>query len=361
MTQSTIISAQSAEKFNQQVLAWFHQQGRKHLPWQQDKTPYRVWISEIMLQQTQVATVIPYYLRFMESFPTIIDLANADEDDVLHHWTGLGYYARARNLHKTAKTIRDQYQGNFPQEIDDVIALAGIGRSTAGAILSLALKKHHAILDGNVKRVLARCFTVEGYNGQAKFEKALWPIAEKLTPAKQVEHYNQAMMDLGAMVCTRSKPLCEQCPLNNNCFAYASNQQLHFPQKKPKKTTPVRTTTMVIARVDNKVLMEKRPPSGIWGGLWCFLEVDNESEIELLLSNHDLSIKQITPLESFRHTFSHFHLDISPMLVHCQQKMSKEINDVNAQKWYDLTTEASVGFAASTSKLVEQVKQIQTF
>lgn len=357
MKENTIISAETAEKFSQQVLTWFHQQGRKHLPWQQNKTPYRVWISEIMLQQTQVATVIPYYLRFMESFPTIIDLANASEDSVLHHWTGLGYYARARNLHKSAKIIRDEYQGEFPDHIDEVIALPGIGRSTAGAILSLALKKHHSILDGNVKRVLARCFTVEGYNGQSKFEKALWPITDTLTPAIEVEHYNQAMMDLGAMVCTRSKPLCEQCPLMNHCFAYASDEQANYPQKKPKKTTPVKETIMVIPRVHNKVLMEKRPPSGIWGGLWCFLEVNKEEEIENLLQKNNLNVTDSTLLESFRHTFSHFHLDITPILVDCEPTKSKEINDVKQQKWYDLTTEASVGLAASTSKLIEQVKQ----
>ncbi|MEW6990843.1 A/G-specific adenine glycosylase [Colwelliaceae bacterium 6441] len=361
MTKSTQISALSAEKFSQQVLTWFEQQGRKHLPWQENKTPYRVWISEIMLQQTQVATVIPYYQRFMASFPTIVDLANADEDNVLHHWTGLGYYARARNLHKTAKIIRDEYQGEFPVNIEEVIALPGIGRSTAGAILSLALKKHHAILDGNVKRVLARCYTIEGHNAQAKFEKALWPIAEQLTPQLGVEKYNQAMMDLGAMICTRSKPLCEQCPIQKNCFAYASNEQSNYPQKKPKKITPVKETIMVIARVNNKVLMEKRPPSGIWGGLWCFLEVTNHSDVAAMLGKNHLAVKKTTPLESFRHTFSHFHLDITPLLVDCEQEISKEINDVNQHKWYDLTKEASVGLAASTSKLIEQVKQQQIY
>jgi len=357
MTINTTISAESAEIFSQNVLTWFHQQGRKHLPWQQNKTPYRVWISEIMLQQTQVATVIPYYQRFMASFPTITDLANADEDNVLHHWTGLGYYARARNLHKTAKIIRDQYQGNFPDNIDDVIELAGIGRSTAGAILSLALKKHHSILDGNVKRVLARCYLVDGHNAQAKFEKALWPIADLLTPANGVEHYNQAMMDLGAMVCTRSKPSCEQCPLMSGCLAYAGDEQTNFPQKKPKKVTPVKETMMIIARLGNNVLMEKRPPAGIWGGLWCFLEVKSEKEISPLLASHNLAIKQTTMLDSFRHTFSHFHLDITPILIDCKQVNSKEINDVSQQKWYNLTTDAAVGFAASTSKLIDIIKQ----
>lgn len=355
------ISSASAQTFSQNMLTWFHQQGRKHLPWQQNKTPYRVWISEIMLQQTQVATVIPYYQRFMESFPTIVDLANADEDTVLHHWTGLGYYARARNLHKTAKIITEQYQGIFPEDIDDVIALPGIGRSTAGAILSLSLKKHHAILDGNVKRVLARCYLVEGHNAQVKFEKALWPIANKLTPKKEVDNFNQSMMDLGAMVCTRSKPLCEQCPLQSSCLAYAGNEQANFPQKKPKKVIPVKSTIMVIPRVSTnnniQVLMEKRPPTGIWGGLWCFLETDSLEKIDELLASLNLTATSQQVMTAFRHTFSHFHLDIQPVLVDCKHTNLQEINETNKQQWYDLSIEESVGLAASTQKLISLLKK----
>jgi len=350
------ISNASATKFSQQVLNWYQQLGRKHLPWQQNKTPYRVWISEIMLQQTQVATVIPYYLRFMESFPSISALANADDDDVLHHWTGLGYYARARNLHKAAKTIQADYNGEFPQKIDEVIALPGIGRSTAGAILSLSLNKHHAILDGNVKRVLARCYTVEGHNAQAKFEKTLWPIAEVLTPKEGVAQFNQAMMDLGSLVCTRSKPNCSDCPLQSGCLAFAGNEQANFPQKKPKKVIPEKSTIMVIPRIKNeygsKVLMEKRPPSGIWGGLWCFHEVTHQEAVSDLLKGLGLKVQEQQILAIFRHTFSHFHLDIQPIIVDCQYAGTQEINENSQQQWYDLTTEASVGFAASTQKLI---------
>lgn len=361
MKESNHISAESAEKFQQSMLTWYHQQGRKNLPWQQDKTPYRVWISEIMLQQTQVATVIPYYQRFMKSFPTITELANADEDTVLHHWTGLGYYARARNLHKTAQIIRDQYQSIFPSDIEQVVALPGIGKSTAGAILSLSLKKHHPILDGNVKRVLARYYMVEGHNAQAKFEKALWPIAQTLTPIEGVEHYNQSMMDLGATICTRSKPLCEQCPIQDNCFAHAADEQANFPQKKPKKVTPVKQTIMVIPRLNNQVLMEKRPPAGIWGGLWCFIEVDDERNMDSVLAEHNLLSTNITRLDQFRHTFSHFHLDITPLLIDCQWQSAKEINDVNQQKWYDLTTNVEVGLAASTTKLINTIIQLPIY
>ena len=357
MKNAITISANSAERFGQQVVSWYHQQGRKHLPWQQDKTPYRVWISEIMLQQTQVATVIPYYQRFMSSFPTITDLANADEDVVLHHWTGLGYYARARNLHKAAKIMANDYSGEFPVDIDEVIALPGIGRSTAGAILSLSLKQHHPILDGNVKRVLARSYLVDGYNGLSKFDKALWQLSEKLTPAKETDCFNQAMMDLGATVCTRTKPTCELCPVEQSCLAKAGDQQANYPQKKPKKKIPEKTTVMVIPRLSvgssSQVLMEKRPPSGIWGGLWCFHEVSEPDKIDDLLAKLSLKSLSSQTLKEFRHTFSHFHLDITPVVIDCQQLAIKEINEPNQQKWYDLDQGLSVGLAASTQKLIK--------
>ncbi|MEW6981521.1 A/G-specific adenine glycosylase [Colwelliaceae bacterium 6471] len=356
MTNEIIISAKSAAQFGQQVIDWYHIQGRKHLPWQQDKTSYRVWISEIMLQQTQVATVIPYYQRFMASFPSITALANADEDTVLHHWTGLGYYARARNLHKAAKIMRDEYQGKFPESIDDVVALPGIGPSTAGAILSLSLNKHHAILDGNVKRVLARCYTITGHNGQSSFEKKLWPVATCLTPKEGVAQYNQAMMDLGSLVCTRTKPKCDICPLSANCLAFLGNEQANFPQKKPKKTIPEKSTIMVIPRINQNVLMEKRPPSGIWGGLWCFHEVTSHEDILPLLTKLNLQQLSKEALTPFRHTFSHFHLDIEPVVVDCEHLPAKEINEFNQQQWYNLATEASVGLAASTQKLISQLK-----
>jgi len=321
-----------------------------------------------MLQQTQVATVIPYYQRFMASFPTINDLANSDEDIVLHHWTGLGYYARARNLHKAAKIIAEQHQGVFPIDIEQVIALPGIGRSTAGAILSLSLNQHHPILDGNVKRVLARSYLVEGYNGLSKFDKALWQLSEQLTPVKETASFNQAMMDLGATVCTRSKPNCSLCPVETSCLANASDQQTLFPQKKPKKKIPEKKTIMVIPRIRNEfsemVLMEKRPPAGIWGGLWCFYEVSQLEEIDKLLAKLSLKIRvnknQATDnnkeamniLPEFRHTFSHFHLDITPIIVDCQQLNLSIINEVDKQKWYDLQQPISVGLAASTKKLL---------
>ncbi|QOL26844.1 A/G-specific adenine glycosylase [Thalassotalea sp. LPB0316] len=355
MTNTIKISQTSADIFANQVLTWYEQQGRKSLPWQQNKTPYRVWISEIMLQQTQVATVIPYYQRFMASFPTISDLALADEDSVLHHWTGLGYYARARNLHKTAKIIHREYDGKFPETLEQVIELPGIGRSTAGAILSLSLNKHYPILDGNVKRVLARCYTVEGHNGQAKYEKQLWPITETLTPAKGVAQFNQAMMDLGAMVCTRSKPKCEECPLQSGCLANLGGLQAEFPQKKPKKSIPEKQTIMVIPKINSQLLMEKRPPSGIWGGLWCFHEVADESEISLFLAKMNLVEQERQTFEAFRHTFSHFHLDITAIVIECEQHSATQINEKSAQQWYDIAQQNSVGLAASTVTIISKI------
>ena len=322
-----------------------------------------------MLQQTQVTTVIPYYLRFMESFPTIELLANADEDNVLHHWTGLGYYARARNLHKAAKQITVEHQGIFPSTLEEVVALPGIGRSTAGAILSLSLNQHQAILDGNVKRVLSRNYLVEGYNGLAVFEKTLWKISETLTPAKNTGHYTQAMMDIGATVCTRSKPLCEKCPLQSSCLANASSQQSIFPNKKPKKTLPEKSTIMIIPRITNNdedsVLMEKRPPVGIWGGLWCFHEVGSEDEIPSLLLKLGLTSESMYKTPAFRHTFSHFHLDIQPIVLQCNktsaQKTTNEVQEPiqgTQDKWYDLRNNVNAGLAASTKQLITLLKSI---
>ena len=232
--------------FSDRVLHWFDAHGRKHLPWQQQISAYRVWVSEIMLQQTQVTTVIGYFERFMQRFPDVVTLANAPQDDVLHLWTGLGYYARARNLHKAAQQIATDHGGEFPQTLEQVMALPGIGRSTAGAILSIACGKSHPILDGNVKRVLARYYAIEGWPGKRAVEDTLWQHATENTPATRTNHYTQAMMDLGAMICTRSKPACDKCPLQSDCIAYAQGKQNEYPGKKPKKTLPVKSTVMWI-------------------------------------------------------------------------------------------------------------------
>ncbi|MGB1141418.1 MAG: A/G-specific adenine glycosylase, partial [Halioglobus sp.] len=267
------------KEFADRVLAWFDTHGRHDLPWQYDTTAYRVWVSEIMLQQTQVKTVIPYFERFMAAFPDVDALAGAPEDEVLHLWTGLGYYARARNLHRAAKQVAFELGGTFPDSIEGLQALPGVGRSTAGAIASIALAQRASILDGNVKRVLARLHRVAGWPGQSAVHNQLWDIAEHYTPTARCADYTQAMMDLGATLCTRSKPACALCPMANDCEANAAGDQTDYPGKKPKKALPVRATHFLVLRNrDGDIWLEKRPAEGIWGGLWCFPEVASLEE-----------------------------------------------------------------------------------
>lgn len=350
--QNTIKSTNKT--FSEKILAWFDLHGRKNLPWQLNKTPYTVWVSEIMLQQTQVKTVIPYYLAFMQRFPDVLSLADAPQDEVLHHWTGLGYYARARNLQKAAQIIRDEHQGQFPEQLDLLIALPGIGRSTAGAILSLACGQHQSILDGNVKRVLTRYFAVEGWPSNKKVETELWLLADKLTPKHRTADYTQAMMDMGATLCTRSKPQCDLCPVYSDCLAFVQGRQAELPHKKPKKTIPVRSTIMLIPMWQKQLLIYKRPPAGLWGGLWGFHEVEHIEQIaERALSLGFDDIQQ-QPLTSFRHTFSHFHLDIQPVVLHLKQQPVGQIME-DTQMWFDLTQPQNVGLAAPTKKLFSTI------
>ena len=303
-----------ADEFAQALLSWFDDYGRHDLPWQQNKTPYRVWVSEIMLQQTQVKTVIPYYERFMQRFPRVEDLAAADQDEVLSYWAGLGYYARGRNLHKAAQIIVNDLDGKFPTEFEQVVALPGIGRSTAGAILSIAIGTRFPILDGNVKRVLARLDGVETWPGERETEKQLWQRADKLTPQERFGDYTQAIMDLGATLCTRSKPKCESCPMHSGCFAYAHNKVAELPVKKPKKDKPVRQTHLLIVRNEKgEVWLEQRPQKGIWGGLWSFPQLESWQECQTKVESQFCSEPSLLKWEEFRHTFSHYHLDITPV------------------------------------------------
>ncbi|MER2490647.1 A/G-specific adenine glycosylase [Catenovulum sediminis] len=338
--------------FGDKVIHWYHQHGRKSLPWQQNKSLYTTWLSEVMLQQTQVTTVIPYFLRFTEKFPTLEDLANAQQDEVLQLWTGLGYYARARNLHKAAQLAVEQY-GEFPQQFEQVLALPGIGRSTAGAILSLTLKQPYAILDGNVKRVLCRYFAIQSWSGEKKTQDQLWQLSEQVSPAEGIEYFNQAMMDLGSGICTRSKPKCESCPLQTNCQAYQLAITDKIPVPRPKKDKPVKTTFMYILQQGNQVLLAKRPPTGIWGGLYTLPESErllSDQEIEQLFS---LQIEGQTADNTFRHTFTHFHLDITPVKVAVKSKAAKiaEKDEV----WFTLQAPAEFGMSAPTQKLLKQL------
>ena len=315
--------------FAQAVLTWYDKFGRKHLPWQQNKTLYGVWLSEVMLQQTQVATVIPYFERFVKTFPNLTALADAPLDEVLHLWTGLGYYARARNLHKAAQVMRDQYCGKFPTEFEQVLALPGVGRSTVGAILSSCLNAPYAILDGNVKRVLSRYFAVNGWPGEKKTEDRLWQLTGEVTPNTQVADFNQAMMDLGAMVCTRSKPKCSLCPLQSNCRANAEQNWQAYPGKKPKKALPERDSYFLLLEKDGKVALEQRENAGLWGGLYCFPQFADKEELLAYLASN--GIQQYQEWAAFRHTFSHFHLDIYPIYARFDDQTNPE--DVDRSDW----------------------------
>lgn len=337
--------------FSDRLLAWFDQHGRKHLPWQQDISPYRVWVSEIMLQQTQVTTVIPYFERFMDRFPIVNTLAEADQDEVLHLWTGLGYYARGRNLHKSAKIITEQYNGEFPDTQEALEALPGIGRSTAGAIRAIAMQQHAAILDGNVKRVLARFGAVDGWPGQPAIVKDLWQLAEALTPTARTADYTQAIMDLGATLCTRSRPRCSDCPLSADCQALIEDAIARYPGKKPKKDKPIKSTCMLVVQdAVGDLLLKQRPPSGLWGGLWSFPECSPE-EVDQTLEQLSIGARNINHLTPFRHTFTHFHLDITP--IHVKSESNRDEVAESGRLWYSLQAPQSVGLTRPVTKIID--------
>lgn len=336
------------------VLDWFDEHGRKHLPWQQDTTPYRVWISEIMLQQTQVSTVIPYYARFMERFPTAQVLAASPVDDVLHLWTGLGYYARARNLHKAAQMLVERFAGEFPATVDEVAELPGIGLSTAGAILSLSRQQRAVILDGNVKRVLSRFHAVKATGSAA--ERTLWAHAEEHTPSRRVHHYNQAMMDLGATLCTRSKPACLLCPLQSACEGLAEGEPTRYPLKKAGKAIPEKSTTLLIFVNDaGEVLLEQRPPAGIWGGLWSFPESAAEDAgtlRQILKADWGLTRQKPEWLPVRGHTFSHYHLQMRPVLL--QGSALRQVAE-RPQRWCTLDPLPALGLPAPIKQLLGEL------
>ncbi len=341
--------------FAPRVLAWFAAHGRKDLPWQRDRSPYRVWVSEIMLQQTQVATVIPYFERFMARFPSVESLAAAPLDEVLHHWSGLGYYARARNLHRAAGQLCAEHAGRFPERIEAVEALPGVGRSTAGAILSLALGQRHPILDGNVKRVLSRHFAVTGWPGEAAVARRLWGYAEQLTPARGVDDYNQAMMDLGATLCLRARPRCGDCPVSDSCLAYRRGTQREHPGPRPRKVLPVRSVQMLLVRDRaGGLLLERRPPAGIWGGLWCLPELaadaDPDSWSRSVLG---CAAGAGRVLDTRRHTFSHFHLDIRPREI-LLQRPGCTVLEPGRWLWYKPWEPQPVGLAAPVARLLQE-------
>lgn len=301
------------QDFAAQVIAWQRQHGRHDLPWQNTRDPYAVWVSEIMLQQTQVAAVIPYYQRFMARFPNLASLARADEDGVLQHWSGLGYYSRARNLHAAAQAVMERHGGTFPGDPEAIAALPGIGRSTAAAIAAFGFGRRGAILDGNVKRVFARHFGVDGWPGLPAVEKRLWALAESLLPEDGIEGYTQGLMDLGATLCTRSKPDCPHCPLASQCVALRTGRTAELPTPKPRKQLPQKRTVMLLLCKGNEILLEKRPPTGIWGGLWSLPEVEIGADVgEVARTRFGVETELQQALPTHAHAFSHFRLDITP-------------------------------------------------
>jgi A/G-specific adenine glycosylase len=344
----------NAAQFAPALLRWYEREGRKDLPWQVDRTPYRVWVSEIMLQQTQVATVIGYYQRFMARFPDVHRLAAARLDEVLHLWSGLGYYARARNLHRAARVIVERHGGEFPAALDEVMALPGIGRSTAAAILALSRGERQPILDGNVKRVLARYFAVGGFPGESAVERRLWEMAEACTPSTRVDAYTQGIMDLGATVCTRSNPACLLCPLNAGCEGRARNEQHLYPAPRPRKTRPQRQAWLVLARRGRKVLLERRPPTGIWGGLWGLPEFPTRAHALLWCDEHLSSPSNARAGEPLRHAFSHFDYELQPLVITCAGKAAR-LRDDDRYRWYDLADPAQVGVPKPIATLIKRV------
>ncbi len=336
------------QQFTNNLLNWHSQHGRNHLPWQKNISPYRVWLSEIMLQQTQVTTVIPYFQRFTQRFNNVHALAAAPIDEILHLWTGLGYYARARNLHKCAQIISQKYHGIFPPSINELNALPGIGRSTAGAIASISMHIRAPILDGNVKRVLTRYFAIAGAPNLKQVENQLWRLSEQLLPTDNLPIYTQAIMDLGATICTRSKPNCTICPQEQSCIAHAQGTPEAYPTPKPKKHKPNKQTYMLLLQANGQLLLEKRPDKGIWGGLWSLPEIPKTDE----LPNFNAENTQLLP--TFKHSFTHYHLHISPLLINLKQQAVPEFLQLAEKQydWYYPQTNNLIGLPQPVAKLL---------
>jgi A/G-specific adenine glycosylase len=342
--------------FSARLIAWQRLHGRHDLPWQNTRDAYRIWLSEIMLQQTQVATVIPYYARFLERFPGVKDLAAAPLDDVMALWAGLGYYSRARNLHRCAQVVATEHGGEFPCTVEALAELPGIGRSTAAAIASFAFGARATILDGNVKRVLARVFGVDGFPGEKRVENTMWTLAESLLPdaahKDEVTAYTQGLMDLGATLCVRGKPDCGRCPFAVDCVANVKGRQKALPASRPKKAVPTRKTWMLVLKDGASVLLEKRPPTGIWGGLWSLPEAADEDALAALAhsfgGNPDL--ERLSPLT---HTFTHFKLDIEPRLAVAGACL--EAAD-NRTVWAPLAQLDAYGVPAPVRKLLDALQ-----
>ncbi|WP_321890847.1 A/G-specific adenine glycosylase [Paraburkholderia tropica] len=355
-------SAELLASFAPRLVAWQREHGRHDLPWQNTRDPYRIWLSEIMLQQTQVSTVIPYYARFLDRFPTVEALAAAPADDVMALWAGLGYYTRARNLHRCAQVVAESHGGQFPSTVEGLAELPGIGRSTAAAIASFAFGARATILDGNVKRVLARVFGVEGFPGEKRVENAMWTLAESLVPGADatdadVSAYTQGLMDLGATLCTRGKPDCERCPFASDCVAKTTNRQRQLPASRPKKAVPTRQTWMLILLDGDAVMLEKRPPSGIWGGLWSLPEAADEAALAARADGYGAQGAKASALASLQHTFTHFKLDIEPRVVELDARKGGALVAQDGETaWVALREIDAYGVPAPVRKLLDGLR-----
>ncbi len=341
------------------LLRWFDKHGRHDLPWQRPRSAYRVWVAEIMLQQTRVATVIPYFRQFLKRFGSLRALANADIDDVLAAWAGLGYYSRARNLHRAAQLCLEHHGGRLPRDFDKLQALPGIGRSTAGAILAQAHELPFPILDGNVKRVLIRCHGLFGDPDSAALQQQLWQLAADHLPKRRIADYTQAIMDLGATVCTRNQPACRSCPLRKDCLACRDGLTDALPQRKATRSLPTRQTIMLILRDrDGRILLQRRPPNGVWAQMWSLPEVIDETRaMEQVALSCGTASKRIgfRRLPAFRHTFSHFHLQVTPLQMDIQPK--SQINDDPDRRWLHPHQTDTIGIPTPVRKLILSIAE----
>lgn len=339
--------------FARRLIAWQKAHGRNQLPWQGTRDPYRIWLSEVMLQQTQVATVIPYYLRFLDRFPDIGSLARATEEDVLTYWAGLGYYSRGRNLHQAARRISQDHQGNFPQDLSAIEALPGIGRSTAAAIAAFAFEQRRAILDGNVKRVLARVFGIEGWPGERAVETRMWSLADELLPLTDIPAYTQGLMDLGATVCTRRQARCAMCPFTADCHASRYGRQDELPTSRPRRALPLKSTAMLILLHDEQVLLEKRPGRGIWGGLWSLPECSASTSAHAAAMGLGYRALRIDEHDVVSHTFTHYRLAIHPWLIKVERRI---VAEEPGRAWHPLRGLDNIAMPTPVLRLLKAIR-----
>ncbi|ANZ22732.1 A/G-specific adenine glycosylase [Buchnera aphidicola (Diuraphis noxia)] len=337
--------------FSQLVLNWYHENGRKNLPWQKNKTLYIVWISEIMLQQTTVQTVIPYFKKFILNFPDVKSINDSTLDKILYLWSGLGYYNRARNIYKSAKIIQTQYNGVFPDQFANLIKLPGIGKSTAGAILSLSLNFFHSILDGNVKRILIRYYDFRGSIKDRKLEKKLWCLIESITPINNTGQFNQGMMDIGSLICTRGKTKCNICPLKKSCISNIKQNWEQYPSKNIKKTSHEKTSWFILIKSKNNFWLERNTIKNVWKGLFCFPNFDTEKKALIWLKEKKINLKKIKKMLSFFHKFSHFILHIHPILIDCPHNL-KFHGDNKIGIWYNLNKPKHIGLPQPVKKIL---------